>query len=66
MPQKGQNKVFFNLTEILAIGFFWICSIMKIYIIYCVPVQVPYLVPEIWVRMFTANSIAGFLIQLYL
>ena len=43
---------------------------MEIYIICCVPAQIPYLeknfVPEIWVKMFSANQIAGFFNQPYL
>ena len=43
---------------------------MKIYIIFCVTAQIPYLgkifVPEIWAKMFSANQIAGFFYQLYL
>ena len=37
---------------------------MKIYIIFCVPAQIPYLgkffSPEIWAKMFSANQVAGF------
>ena len=48
MGKMGQKKKkpkqgFFNLLEDLIINFFWICSVMKIYIICYVPVQIPYL-----------------------
>ena len=39
----GQKLFFFNLLKNLVINFYWICSIMKIYIICCVPAQIPYL-----------------------
>ena len=43
---------------------------MKIYIICCVPAQIPYLgkifVPEIWAKMFSVNQIAEFFNQSYL
>ena len=42
---------------------------MKIYIICCVPAQIPYLgklIPEISAKMFSANQIAGFFDQPYL
>ena len=38
-----RKQGFFNLLENLVINFYWICSIMKIYIICCVPAQIPYL-----------------------
>ena len=50
-------------------NFYWICSIMKIYIIFCVPAQISYwkiFVPEIWAKMFPASQIAGFFNQPYL
>ena len=34
---------FLKLLTNLAINFYSICSVMKIYIIYCVPAQIPYL-----------------------
>ena len=46
LPQKlakwAKNVVFFNLLKNFVINFYWICSIMKIYIICCVPAQIPY------------------------
>ena len=42
-PKIDQKQgVFFNLKKNLVINFHWICSIMKIYIISCVPAQILY------------------------
>ena len=42
---------------------------MEMYIIFCVPAQIPYLgkifVPKIWAKMFSANQIAAFFNQPY-
>ena len=38
----GQKSGFLNLNKNLVINFLWICSIMKIYIICCVPAQILY------------------------
>ena len=38
----AKNKVFFNLKKNLLINFHLICSIMKAYIICCVPAQILY------------------------
>ena len=38
-----QKQGFFNILKDFVINIYWICSIMKIYIICCVPVQIPYL-----------------------
>ena len=57
-----QNRVF-EFSEKFG-NFYWICSVMKIYIICCVPAQIPYLgklIPEICAKMFSANQIAVFL-----
>ena len=66
----NQKQGFFNLLKNFVIDFYWICSVMKIYTIFCVPAQIPYLgksfVPEIWAKMFPANQIAGFFNQPYL
>ena len=43
MVQKRPKTRFFNLLENLVISFYWIWSIMKIHIIFCVPAQIPYL-----------------------
>ena len=68
--QKWAKNGFFNLLENLGINFYWIWSIMKIYIICSVPAQILYLgkffVPEIWAKMFSVNQIAGFFNQPYL
>ena len=65
----GQEQCFFNLLKDLAINFYWICSIMKIYIICCVASEILYLkifVPEMRAEMFSANQIARFFKQPYL
>ena len=41
-PKMGQKQGFLNLLEYFDINFYWIWSIMKIYIIYFVPAQIPY------------------------
>ena len=41
--KMGQKQGLWNLLKNFVITFFWICSIMKIYIISCVPAQIPYL-----------------------
>ena len=46
----ANNRVFFNLLENLVINFYWIWSIMKIYIICCVPAQIPYLGKFLFLR----------------
>ena len=71
MGQKwGPKTGFSSLLKNLVINFYWIWSVMKIYIICCVPAQISYLgkifVPEIWAKMFSANQIAGFFYQPYL
>ena len=38
-PKMGQKQGFFNFLENLVINFYWILSIMKIYIICCVPAK---------------------------
>ena len=46
----GQKLGFFHLLENLVINFYWIWSIMKIYIICCVPAQIPYLGKFLFLR----------------
>ena len=41
--KNGPKQGFLNLLNNLVISFYWICSIMKIYIICCVPTQILYL-----------------------
>ena len=42
--ENGSKIVFFkNLLENLVINFFWIWSLMKVYIICCIPAQIRYL-----------------------
>ena len=68
-PKMSQKQYFFNLLENLVISYYWIWSIMEMYIIFCVPAQIPYLgkifVPKIWAKMFSANQIAAFFNQPY-
>ena len=49
-PKMGQNQGFFNLLENLVINFYWIWSIMKIYILCCVPAQIPFLGKFLFLR----------------
>ena len=49
-PKIGQKQGFLNLLKNLVIDFYWICSIMKTYIICCVPVQIPCLWEFFFVR----------------
>ena len=48
--KMGQKQGFFNLLESFVINFYWIWSIMKIYIICCVPAQIPYLGKFLFLR----------------
>ena len=48
--EMGQNQVFLNLLKRWVINFNWICSIVKIYIICCVPVQILYLGTFLFLR----------------
>ena len=41
---------FFDLLKNLVINFYWICFIMKTYIVICVPVQIPYLGKILFLR----------------
>ena len=41
---------FFNLLKNFVINFYWICSVIKIYFICCVPVQIPYLGKFLFLR----------------
>ena len=49
-PKMGPKQGFFDLLENLVINFYWIWSIMKIYIICCVPAQIPYLGKFLFLR----------------
>ena len=68
--KNGPKTGFFEFIENFVINFYGICSIIKIYIICCVPCTNSLfgkiLVPEIWAKMFSANQIAGFFNQPYL
>ena len=48
--QNGPKTGFFNLLENLVINVYWIWSIMKIYIIYWVPAEIPYLGKFLFLR----------------
>ena len=48
--QNGPKTGFFQLLEDLVITFYWIWSIMEIYIICCVPAQIPYLGKFLFLR----------------
>ena len=50
MGPKWVNQGFFNLLESLVINFYWIWSIMKIYIICCFPAQIPFLGKFLFLR----------------
>ena len=63
IPKTGPKQGFSNLLKNLVIHFYWIRSIMKIYIICCFcadPIFDQIFVPEISAKMFSANQIAGF------
>ena len=63
-PNMGQKLGFLNLVKNLVFNFYWISSIMKIYIICCVPAWK--FLHEIWAKMFSGNQIAGFFNQSYI
>ena len=48
--KMGQKQGFLNILKNFVINFYWICSIMKIYIICCVPAQIPYLGKFLFLR----------------
>ena len=48
--KEAKNRGFFNLKENLGINFPLICSVMKIYIICCVLVQIFYLGKMLFLR----------------
>ena len=49
-PKTGQKQDFLNLLKDVVINFCWICSIMKMYIIWCVPAQIPFLGKFLFLR----------------
>ena len=49
-PKMDQKQVFFNLLENLVIIFYWIWLLMEIYVICCVPPQIPYLGKSLFLR----------------
>ena len=46
----SQKQGFLNLLKNVVINFYWICSLMKIYIVFCVPAQMPYLGTFLFLR----------------
>ena len=46
----GQNQRFLNLLKNSVTNSYWICSIIKTYILCCVPAQVPYLGEFLFLR----------------
>ena len=50
LTKNGQKQGLFNLLKNLVVNFYWICSIVKIYIISCVPAQIPYLGKFVFLR----------------
>ena len=72
-PQKWENGPKIGFSEFLknlVINFYWIYSIMKMYIICCYSctnhIFRKIFVPQIWAKMFSANQIVGFFNQPYL
>ena len=68
-PKIDQKQGFLNLLKNLVINLYWICSIMKIYIICCFPAQISYLGEFLFLKYRPACSqtiIAGFFNQPYL
>ena len=49
-PKMCQKQGCWNMLKSLVINFYWICSVMKIYIILCVPAQIPYLGTFLFLR----------------
>ena len=47
---NGPKTCFFNLLENLVSNFYWIWSVMKVYIICCVPAQIPYLAKSFFLK----------------
>ena len=62
------KQSFSNLLKNLVINFYWICSIMNIYICCSCTNSIfgKIFVPEIWAKMFSANQIAEYFNQTYL
>ena len=48
--KMGQKQVFLNLLKHLMVNFYWICFIMKIYIVCYVPAQIPYFKNFLFIR----------------
>ena len=47
---SAKQQGFFSLLKNFLINFYWLCSIMKIYIICCFPAQIPYLGKLLFLR----------------
>ena len=66
-PKMGQKQVFLKIYwKVCSLNFYWIFSIMKICLIYCVPTQISYLGKFCSADMFSANQIVGFFSRWYL
>ena len=50
-PKLGQKQVFLNLLKNFLINFYWICSIVKIYIVCPVHAQIPHLGKFLFLRL---------------
>ena len=50
VPKMGQKQCFFNLLKNLVINFYWILSVMQIYVICWVPAQISYLGKFLFLR----------------
>ena len=63
----AKNRVL-NLLKTFAINFYWICSVIKTYMLCCCtnPTFGNILASEIWAKIFSTNWIAGFFNQPHL
>ena len=60
-----QKRGFLNLLKKIVINFHWICSVMKSYIISCVPAQIPYL-GKFWFLRYRAKCSQSIRLQDFL
>ena len=49
-PKNGPKQGSLNLFKNLVINFYWICSVIKIFIVCCVPAQILYLGKYLFLR----------------
>ena len=66
--KNGPKTGFFEFMEDLVFNFYGICSMMKMYIIFCVPAQISYFEKFLFLRakILSTNQIAGFFNQPYI